>query len=137
MLGRCGLLRSSSMASSPFYSAVFAFFLVSCSQSQTAPVATPTATAQLVQQPDVVVLDVRTPMEYNSGHLQNARNLNFSSSDFPAQLAHLDTTKTYVLYCGSGVRSGKAITMMQQQGFRKLVNAGGFNALKENGLKTE
>ncbi|GGF09877.1 hypothetical protein GCM10011383_21360 [Hymenobacter cavernae] len=90
-----------------------------------------------MQQPDVVVLDVRTPDEYAGGHLQNARNLDFKAPDFPTQIAHLDTTKTYVLYCASGNRSGKAMAMMQQQGFRKVVNAGGFKTLKDSGLKTQ
>jgi len=90
-----------------------------------------------MQQPNVVVLDVRTPAEYTSGHLQNARNLDFKAADFSNQIAQLDTTKMYVLYCASGNRSGKAATLMQQQGFRKVVNAGGFKTLKENGLKTE
>ncbi|WP_188813888.1 rhodanese-like domain-containing protein [Hymenobacter cavernae] len=117
-------------------SVVIALSLAGCAQSQT-PIEAPATTAQLVQQPDVVVLDVRTPDEYAGGHLQNARNLDFKAPDFPTQIAHLDTTKTYVLYCASGNRSGKAMAMMQQQGFRKVVNAGGFKTLKDSGLKTQ
>ncbi|HEX8350397.1 MAG TPA: rhodanese-like domain-containing protein [Hymenobacter sp.] len=122
------------MASSlHFLTAGIAFFLVGCSQNQTAPA----TTAQLLQQPNVVVLDVRTPAEFANGHLRNARNLDYNGSGFSTQVADLDTAKTYVLYCGSGVRSGKAVTLMQQQGFRKVINAGGFKTLQESGLKTE
>ncbi|OUJ74511.1 rhodanese-like domain-containing protein [Hymenobacter crusticola] len=117
--------------------ASIALSLAGCSQAQTTPIAAPATTAQLLQQPDVVVLDVRTPTEYASGHLQSARNLDFKATDFSTQIAHLDTAKTYVLYCASGNRSGKAGALMQQQGFRKVVNAGGFKTLKESGLKTE
>ncbi|WP_324670787.1 rhodanese-like domain-containing protein [Hymenobacter sp. GOD-10R] len=118
-------------------STAIALSLAGCAQSQTTPVAAPATTAQLMQQPNVVVLDVRTPDEYASGHLQNARNLDFKAADFSTQIAHLDTAKTYVLYCASGNRSGKAGVLMQQQGFRKVLNAGGFKTLKESGLKTE
>ena len=119
------------------FSAAVVLSLAGCSQAQTTPTLAPAATAQLIQQPNVVVLDVRTPTEYADGHLQNARNLNFKDDNFPNQIARLDTTQTYVLYCASGNRSGKAMALMQQQGFRKVVNAGGFKTLKESGLQTE
>ncbi|UOQ70726.1 rhodanese-like domain-containing protein [Hymenobacter cellulosilyticus] len=85
----------------------------------------------------MVVLDVRTPEEFSTGHLRGAQNLNFRDPNFPSLLAGLDTTKTYVLYCASGNRSGKASVLMQEKGFRKLVNAGAYKDLKAAGVKTE
>ena len=85
---------------------------------------------QLLTQPGTTVLDVRTPVEFLAGHLPQARNLNVNSDGFAQQIAQLDTSKTYVVYCHSGKRSGKAIGLMRQQGFHRLVNGGGYDALK-------
>ena len=94
----------------------------------TAAINTPKA-KQLLAQPATVVLDVRTPAEYQTGHLSQARNLDVSSYDFAQQVAKLDTAKTYVLYCRSGTRSSKAANIMYQQGFHRVVNGGGYSDL--------
>lgn len=101
--------------------------------AQTAPTAainTPKA-KQLLAQPATVVLDVRTPVEYLAGHLSQASNLNVSEDGFARQVAQLDTSKTYVVYCHTGKRSSKAANIMYQQGFRHVVNGGGYTDLKE------
>ena len=85
---------------------------------------------QLLAQPGTQVLDVRTPVEYLAGHLEQAKNLNVNGDDFPQEIAKLDTSKTYVLYCHSGKRSAKALGLMQQHGFHHLVNGGGYDDLK-------
>jgi len=84
-----------------------------------------------------VVLDVRTPGEYNTGHLQGAANYDFLGGVFSAKLGELDKDKTYYLYCASGNRSGTAAQMMQNAGFEKVYNVGGFLDLKTVGLPTE
>ena len=109
-------------------------------QPATAPVPTmvdAATTTELIQQSNVVLLDVRTPTEYATGHVHGARNLDFRASDFVWQVGQLDTAKTYVLYCASGNRSGQAIQLMQEKGFKKVVNAGSFKALKASGLPTK
>jgi len=85
----------------------------------------------LLKEPGTQVLDVRTSPEYMLGHLSQAKNLNISSDDFAQQVAQLDTSKTYVVYCGSGVRSAKAAEVMRQKGFHHVVNGGGYRDLKE------
>ncbi|NML66109.1 rhodanese-like domain-containing protein [Hymenobacter sp. RP-2-7] len=85
---------------------------------------------ELLKQPGTQVLDVRTSPEYMLGHLPQAKNLNVNSDDFAQQVAQLDTSKTYVVYCGSGVRSAKAAEQMAQKGFHHVVNGGGYGDLK-------
>jgi phage shock protein E len=107
----------------------------------TAPAATPATTAptaaintpaakQLLAKPSTEVLDVRTPVEFMTGHLAQARNLNVNNDDFTQQVTQLDTSKTYVVYCRSGKRSSKAADIMYQHGFRHVVNGGGYDDLK-------
>ncbi|KAA9339735.1 rhodanese-like domain-containing protein [Hymenobacter busanensis] len=92
---------------------------------------------EMLAKPNTVLLDVRTPDEFSKGHLRGARNVNFLSTDFPDQVAKLDPNATYVLYCASGNRSGKALALMQQNGFKHVVNAGGYASLKEAGMPAE
>jgi phage shock protein E len=112
----------------------------------TAPMAAPTATApaataptaaintpaakELLAKPTTEVLDVRTPVEFMTGHLGQARNLNVNDDDFAQQVAKFDTSKTYVVYCRSGKRSSKAADIMYQKGFHHVVNGGGYDDLK-------
>jgi rhodanese-related sulfurtransferase len=78
----------------------------------------------------VTVLDVRTPEEYAEGHLKNAVLINvMDSTAFVSRVQGLKKNHTYLIYCRSGKRSGKALVMMQQQGFHKLYHmAGGITA---------
>ena len=95
----------------------------------TAVVNTPAAKG-LLAKPTTEVLDVRTPVEFMTGHLEQARNLNVNDDDFAQQVTQLDTAKTYVVYCRSGKRSSKAADIMYQQGFRHVVNGGAYDDLK-------
>lgn len=95
----------------------------------TAAINTPAA-KELLAKPTTEVLDVRTPVEFMTGHLEQARNLNVSNDDFAQQVAKLDTSKTYVVYCRSGKRSSKAADIMYQKGFHHVVNGGGYDDLK-------
>ena len=95
----------------------------------TAAINTPAA-KQLLAKSGTEVLDVRTPVEFMTGHLGQARNLNVNDDDFAQQVAKLDTSKAYVVYCRSGKRSSKAADIMYQKGFRHVVNGGGYDDLK-------
>ena len=70
------------------------------------------------------VIDVRTPEEFAEGHLDGALNLNIEGSSFAADIAKLDPAGTYVVYCRSGNRAGKAVTAMQQIGIANVSNLG-------------
>ena len=77
---------------------------------------------QLLEQhrgnPDVVLLDIRTPREFKQGHIQGAVLLDYYSPDFVGRLKALDRNKTYLVYCRSGNRSGKSLPLFEQLGFR-------------------
>lgn len=71
-----------------------------------------------------IVIDVRTPAEYASGHLDGALNIDVQSPDFAAQVSQLDPSATYFIYCRSGNRSGQAISQMANMGFSDMTNGG-------------
>ncbi|MCS6790943.1 MAG: rhodanese-like domain-containing protein, partial [Bacteroidia bacterium] len=63
----------------------------------------------------IVILDVRTPDEYKSGHIKGAQNLDFYS-DFEKAIEKLPKDKVYFLHCASGRRSGSATEIMRKKG---------------------
>lgn len=68
-----------------------------------------------------IVLDVRTPGEFQGGHLATAVNINYNSDQFAVEINKLDKTKTYYVYCTAGVRSARAATLMRSQGFPNVL----------------
>jgi phage shock protein E len=84
--------------------------------------------------PGTVVLDVRTPAEFASGHLPAALNLDIEDPGFAAGIAALDKKGTYAVYCRSGNRSGTALQDMTAAGFTHVYDLeGGIGAWQEMG----
>lgn len=81
--------------------------------------------ATTVATPGVVTLDVRTPQEFAAGHIPGAINIDVEGPQFDAQIATLDESTTYAVYCQSGRRSGIATARMAEAGFTSLVNLDG------------
>ena len=73
----------------------------------------------------VITLDVRTPMEFAEGHLENAINVDFQSGNFAEEVAKLDKNATYAVYCRSGNRSGEAVKVMAELGFTSIYDLDG------------
>jgi rhodanese-related sulfurtransferase len=83
-----------------------------------------------------MILDVRTAQEYCSGHLSGSINLDFRSASFADELARLDRSKPYLVYCRTGVRSGRATALMKSLGFREIYDlAGGIAGWQREGYK--
>ena len=71
---------------------------------------------------DALIIDVRTPGEFQSGHVPGARHIPLDS--LKAQLPNLSTDQDQAVYfiCASGVRSAKAAQMAQAHGYTKAIN---------------
>ncbi|HEY3292765.1 MAG TPA: rhodanese-like domain-containing protein [Candidatus Nanopelagicaceae bacterium] len=78
--------------------------------------------SNITQQSNVVILDVRTPGEFSQGHIQGAMNIDVEASTFDSEIAKLDKSKTYAVYCHSGRRSGIATEAMAKMGFKHIYN---------------
>jgi rhodanese-related sulfurtransferase len=68
----------------------------------------------------LVIIDLRTPGEYNGGFIANAQNIDTYSPDLMAQLNQLDKNVTYLIYCRTKNRSGSVGNYMVQNGFKKV-----------------
>ncbi len=81
-----------------------------------------------------VVLDVRRTVEFTSGHVAGAVQIDFTAPDFEQKISALDKSKTYLVYCAVGGRSSRACEKMSQLGFTKVYNLeGGIIAWKKAG----
>ncbi len=79
-----------------------------------------------VKAQDAIVIDVRTPSETESGVIEGMDlMIDYQSSNFKAEVAKLDKTKAYVVYCRSGARSAGAANYMVNNGFTKVYNLEG------------
>lgn len=71
------------------------------------------------------LVDVRTPQEYQSSHIEGA--VNIPLSEIPTRLKEFgDSQKVIVVYCRSGARSAQALTLLKEQGFSQVHNLGGI-----------
>jgi rhodanese-related sulfurtransferase len=76
-----------------------------------------------------IILDVRTPREFSSGHLPDAVCVDYYRHDFKAQLAKLDKSKPVFVYCATGGRSGSTVKTLSQLGFKEIYDLqGGISA---------
>lgn len=90
--------------------------------------------AKLNTTANFIFLDVRTPEEFNSGHIAKAKMLDYRNSNFAEQAAKLDKSKPVFVYCASGIRSNAAAKVLSELGFIKVYDLqGGLRAwLAEN-----
>ena len=68
----------------------------------------------------VQIIDIRTPSEFQEGHLKNANNIDFLSSTFKKEISGLDKEKPVYIYCRSGNRSGKSVKDFLNAGFTEI-----------------
>ncbi len=87
--------------------------------------------------PDFVIIDVRTQEKFVGEHIENAINIDFYSPTFQDELDSLDKNKTYLIYCRSGGRSRNALDTMGELNFREAYNIlGGMIAWDAEELPT-
>ncbi len=89
----------------------------------------------VAQHDNAVIMDVRTPAEYDMSHITGAMNVNVQDDDFASMVAGLDKDKTYLVHCTRNPengRSARALEAMQSLGFKNLYSLeGGYVAWKE------
>jgi rhodanese-related sulfurtransferase len=82
--------------------------------------------AEGVSTPDVKLIDIRTAEEFAQGRLAGAENIDFYKTEsFRQSLEKLDKNAKYMVYCRSGNRSGQALKIMDELGFRDVMELRG------------
>ncbi len=84
------------------------------------------------------LVDVRTQGEYAEGHIAGAANIDIYSETFKNEISNLDKNTPVYVYCRSGGRSGKAMSIMKDMGFVEVYNLeGGMNAWQSSNQAVE
>lgn len=84
----------------------------------------------LVDEGGAVLIDVRTPEEFNGGHLKGAINIPHTEIVAGLKQRNIGPDQSIVLYCRSGNRSGVAAAQLQGVGYKYITNAGAYSALQ-------
>ena len=88
--------------------------------------------SELIENPSVILLDVRTAAEFAEGHIEGAINIDQAQSDFMEKAkAALSTDKKIAVYCRSGRRSANAAGKLAAEGYQCVNLKGGILAWKE------
>lgn len=99
------------------------------------PVGPAEASAVISASAEVVVLDIRTPEEFEAGIIEGAINIDFYEPSFASTLDTLDKDAEYVVYCRSGNRSGQARQTFESLGFTNVTEIeGGILAWSASGF---
>ncbi len=84
----------------------------------------------VVNNKKILLIDVRTPEEFNQWHLPGAKNIDYESPDFESKISELDIKTPYAIYCRSGRRSAEALALMGEREFNWVLDLlGGIEAL--------
>ena len=80
--------------------------------------------AALIQEntsnPDFIILDIRTPKEFDAGHIAGAQNIDFYAQSFATEFRSLDRKKTYLIYCRTGNRSRQLMGAVEKMNFTQV-----------------
>ena len=94
----------------------------------------PASLDSVMAQTTIQLVDVRTPEEFEEGHLKGALLIDVSEDDFAESIESLDKEKPVYVYCRSGKRSSKAAGIMKEKGFKQVFNLdGGIEGWEEAG----
>ena len=120
---------------------LFGFILPSCQaqQDQNITALSPKEASKLIEtrtgDSDFIILDIRTPGEYQSGHLKDATMIDYYSKSFGDEIGRLDKEKSYLIYCRSGNRSARSMDLFKKLKFQKIYHlSSGINGWISEGL---
>ena len=77
--------------------------------------------------PGGIILDVRSPEEYQPQHVKDAINIPVQELDSKCEQLLTDKTKPINVYCLGGVRAGRAKDILIRHGYQTVVNIGGID----------
>ena len=93
--------------------------------------------ATIVESKECLLIDVRSPDEYLSGHIKGSATIDFYSPEFEHKFRFIDVNQCMLLYCNTGNRSGQAVHILKNElGFTNIVHLkDGMEAWEEAGYE--
>ena len=108
--------------------AIIGFVVLSCNGQNSKEIKTIDSKAfaeKMAATPNPQILDVRTPEEFTSDHIDNAKNINWLGTTFVSDVEKLDKSQPVFVYCKSGGRSQKAAEKLNELGFKTIYQLDG------------
>lgn len=105
------------------YFIIIAFVILSCNGQTSKKIQTipaETFAKKIESTPKAQIIDVRTPEEFASSHIENSKNINWLDPSFETEVQKLDKTRPVFVYCKVGGRSDKAVSKLEQLGFTTI-----------------
>lgn len=114
---------------------IMILFLNSCNSSTPDNIKYISTSDYILSSSDVAeLIDVRTPTEFDSGHIQDAVNIDFFSESFQTEILSLNKDSKIILYCRTNNRSSKSADLLKNNGFKDInVIMGGISEWVKNG----
>ncbi len=78
--------------------------------------------SEIIQDESLIIIDVRTEEEYESGHIEKAINIPYTEIE---SKVNYDKNQAIAVYCRTGVRSSEAAKTLEKMGYTKIYNLGG------------
>ena len=86
------------------------------------------------EDPHFISLDIRTPTEFESGHIEGAINIDYYAASFSSDLDTLNKENAYLVYCRTGNRTGRTMPLMKRLRFKEVYHmSGGIVQWKQHG----
>jgi len=87
---------------------------------------------------DIVIVDLRNEKKYADGHIKGAVSAEYHEATFIRDITTLDRKSEIILYCGEGIKSDKAASLMKEKGFKSIkILRGGYSSWVNAGFSTE
>lgn len=93
--------------------------------------------SEMLVKEQILLIDVRTPAEFEQGHLKGALLIEYQNIGQEIEKYAVDKNMPIALYCRSGRRSGVAASILVSQGYQNVLNLGGYEMLKQMGYSTQ
>jgi len=92
--------------------------------------------SEILERDSTILIDVRTPDEYNSFRIKSSINIDYYNPAFLDSISSYKAKKNIIFYCRSGRRSYYAAKLIQQKGFNMIYNLkGGVLEVKKKNLE--
>lgn len=111
---------------------MFTGFLVSAQEKSEIQVLEAAEFNRVISKDPNQFIDIRTPEEFEAGHIKGAENIDFLAEGFLSKIENLDRDQPLIIYCRTGNRSAKAASKLSELGFKKIIDLkGGYKAWED------
>lgn len=117
------ILNQNTLKFNPKLLVILSFIILSCNgqtSKNNKTIEVKDFAAKMEATPNAQILDVRTPEEFSSAHIDNALNIDWLGDKFVVDAEKLDKTKPVFVYCKSGGRSKSAANKLEELGFTTI-----------------